>query len=233
MGRTRYSANTAFLDLLFITVLGFASMFFLAFILMNQKTTQKAKITAKADYIITITWPKESNDDVDSYLEDPLEHLVFFQRREDGLMHLDRDDLGRRNDYVMTPYGPVTYNENQEIITIRGIIPGEYVLNVHMYHKSTTGEYYNYGYEEGGDEKPPAEDKPTVVTVKIEKMNPTVKLILIKKVTLEKNGDEKTVIRFTLDKDGEIKNLNDLPKAIANKRLNERSNPGTFPGGQE
>ena len=126
----------------------------------------------------------------------------------------------------MTPYGPVTYNENQEIITIRGIIPGEYVLNVHMYHKSTTGEYYNYGYEEGGDKKPPAEDKPTVVTIKIEKMNPTVKLILIKKVTLEKNGDEKTVTRFTLDKDGEIKNLNDLPKAIANKRLNERSNPG-------
>jgi len=223
MSRIRYSANTAFLDLLFITVLGFASMFFLAFILMNQKTTQRAKITAKADYIITITWPKDSNDDVDSYLEDPLEHLVFFQRREDGLMHLDRDDLGKRNDYVMTPYGPVTYNENQEIITIRGIIPGEYVLNVHMYHKSTAGES---GHEEGGDEKPPAEDKPTVVTVKIEKMNPTVKLIIIKKVTLEKNGDEKTVTRFTLDKDGEIKNLNDLPKAIANKRLNERSNPG-------
>ena len=211
--RGKYNAYTSFLDLLFITVLGFAAMFFLALILMNQKTTTDSKITPKADFIITVTWPKESGDDVDAYLEDPLGHLVFFSRREDGLMHLDRDDLGKRNDIIQTDLGPIEYQLNQEMITVRGIIPGEYTMAVHMYHKMTESEYGKYE----GDHPDPS--KPTEVTVKIEKMNPHVKLIALKKVKLENNGDEATVLRFTLDKQGKVTEMNELPKPIANKKL--------------
>ena len=211
--RGKYNAYTSFLDLLFITVLGFAAMFFLALILMNQKTTTDSKITPKADFIITVTWPKESGDDVDAYLEDPLGHLVFFRRREDGLMHLDRDDLGKRNDIIQTDLGPIEYQLNREMITVRGIIPGEYTMAVHMYHKMTESEYGKYE----GDHPDPS--KPTEVTVKIEKMNPHVKLIALKKVKLENNGDEATVLRFTLDKQGKVTEMNELPKPIANKKL--------------
>lgn len=211
--RGKYNAYTSFLDLLFITVLGFAAMFFLALILMNQKTTTDSKITPKADFIITFTWPKESGDDVDAYLEDPMGHLVFFRRREDGLMHLDRDDLGKRNDVIQTDLGPIEYQLNQEIITIRGIIPGEYTIAVHMYHKMTESEYGNY------DGEHPEASSPTEVTVKVEKMNPHVKLIALKKVKLENNGDEVTVLRFTLDKQGKVTEMNELPKPIANKKL--------------
>lgn len=213
MKRGRYNAYTSFLDLLFITVLGFAAMFFLALILMNKKTTTDAKLNPKADFVITVTWPQESGDDVDAYLEDPVGHLVFFRRREDGLMHLDRDDLGKRNDIIQTELGPIEYELNQEIITIRGIIPGEYTMAVHMYHKMTAEQYQKYK----GDHPDPA--KPTEVTIKVEKMNPKVKLIALKKVKLENNGDEITVLRFTLDKKGEVTDMNELPKSIANKEL--------------
>ena len=48
-------------------------------------------------------------------------------------MHLDRDDLGYSNDIIKTPFGPVEFKGNREIVTLRGTFPGEYVVNVHMF----------------------------------------------------------------------------------------------------
>ena len=59
------------------------------------------------------------DDDVDTYVEDPSGNLVAFMRREEGLMHLDRDDLGKRNDSVLPDYGVVEYTENRELVTLR------------------------------------------------------------------------------------------------------------------
>ena len=97
--RRIYHTNTAFLDLLFCTLLLFTGLFTIAFILISP-TKEDKKVDAKAEFIITVTWPKDFDDDVDTYCEDPSGHLVFFRRREDGLMHLDRDDLGKRNDTI-------------------------------------------------------------------------------------------------------------------------------------
>jgi len=199
---SKYSASTAFLDILFNSLVCFVSLFFLAFILMNPKEPRKANTEAKAEYIITVTWAPERDDDVDSYLQDPLGHIVYFSRREDGLMHLDRDDLGKRNDKITLPDGTYsTYNENHEIVTIRGIVSGEYCLNVHMYRMNST--------------------TPTKVNVRIEKVNPTLTLITMKDVELSQNGDEKTICRFTLNKEGKVMGLNELekPLAIANPRV--------------
>jgi len=196
MNENQYGSDTAFLDFLFILVLGFMSMFIIAFIMIVPKTVKDAKVDAKAEFIITISWPEESLDDVDSYLEDPLGKLVSFKRREDGLMHLDRDDLGHRNDTIQTPTGPITIKENQEIITIRGIVPGEYTMNVHMYRMVGS--------------------LPIDVTVKIDKINPTVSLIALETIQLGFNGDEKTALRFTLDDEGIVTDTNDLQKSLTN-----------------
>jgi hypothetical protein len=201
MNRNKYNANTSFLDFLFLLVLGFMCMFIISFLMIQVKTVKNAKVQSNAEFIITVTWPDDSLDDVDAYLADPLGKLVSFKRREDGLMHLDRDDLGRRNDVIQTPAGPVTFDENQEIITIRGIIPGEYIMNVHMYRKLEK-------------EKPPTE-----VTVKIEKINPQVTLIALKKVELAFDGDEKTVLRFTLDEEGKVTSTNELQKELTKMKL--------------
>ena len=61
----------------------------------------------------------------------------------------------------------------------------EYVFNVHLYRKRS-----------GGD--------PIPVTVILEKLNPHVKLLYSKTVELEYFWQEKTIIRFILDVDGEV-----------------------------
>ena len=141
--KRNYHTNMAFLDLLFNTLLCFAALFCLAFILINPSKKNKT-VEAKAEFMITIIWPADMDDDVDTYVEDPEGNLVAFNRREQGLMHLDRDDVGFSSDRIQTSFGVVEYKENREIVSLRGIVPGEYVVNVHMYTKMNSAFYYLY-----------------------------------------------------------------------------------------
>ena len=186
-----YHAHLSFLDLLFNTLLCFAALFMLSFMLINPSKNEN-NVKSKADFIITVTWPAEVDNDVDTYVRDPQGNLVAFMRREEGLMHLDRDDLGKRNYTIQTPLGPVTHPENKEIVTLRGFVQGEYIVNVHMYRRT--------------DSKPLTE-----VIVQLDKVNPLFKTIVIKKISLGLSGDEKTAFRFKLDKDGEVVEVNELP----------------------
>jgi len=193
MRKRTYDTNVAFLDLLFNTLLCFAALFTLSFVMINP-SRENANTESKAEFIITVTWPHEQDNDVDVYVEDPEGHLVSFSRREDGLMHLDRDDLGHRNDTIQTPDGPITYNENREIVSIRGILPGEYIVNVHMYHKNSV------------------ENCP--VTIQLDKIN-TFKTAALKEVTLVIKEEEKTAFRFTVNQNGDVIDVNELPKDLA------------------
>ena len=180
-----YHSNTSFLDILFNTLVGFVLLFIIAFLLISP-IKKKKEIEQKAEYVITVTWPGEFGDDVDSWLEDPTGKIMYFRKKEVGLMHMDRDDLGKLNDQQYVPgIGIVNYPYNREITTIRGIMPGEYVFNIHLYRKEIEG-------------------KPIPVTVILEKLNPRVKLLYSKVVTLSDFWEEKTIIRFVLDVDGEV-----------------------------
>ena len=191
--KRNYHTNMAFLDLLFNTLLCFAALFVLSFILISPAKKEN-NIKAKADFMITVTWNKDLDDDVDTYVEDPAGNLVAFMRREEGLMHLDRDDLGHRNDTINTPNGPIEYKENREIVTLRGFIPGEYVINVHMYMKRAP--------------------EPTDVTILLEKISP-YGIAMVKELVLEADGEEKTAFRFTLDREGNVTKVNQLTKTLA------------------
>jgi len=110
-------------------------------------------------------------------------------------MHLDRDDVGWRNDRIRLPDGTVAEVKiNREVVSLRGIIPGEYVVNVHMYHMKS--------------------NDPTPVTIRLERVNP-YEFVTIKELTLEAVGREATAFRFTLDKDGVVTDLNEDEKKIA------------------
>ena len=85
--KRNYHTNMAFLDLLFNTLLCFAALFVLSFILINPSKKEN-NIKAKADFMITVTWNKDLDDDVDTYVEDPVGNLVAFMRREEGLMDI-------------------------------------------------------------------------------------------------------------------------------------------------
>ena len=194
----KYHADTAFLDLLFNSLIGFVALFFLAFILMNPERKEDKNVEAKAEFIITVDWPQDYDDDIDTYVEDPEGHLVSFKRREDGLMHLDRDDLGRRNDTIQTRFGKVEYGENREMVTVRGIVPGEYVVNIHAYKKS--------------------DNRPTPITITLDKINP-FSTIAKETVEVKFTGDEKTAFRFVLDKEGKVKSVNKLKKSLIAQKM--------------
>ena len=205
----RYTTSTSVNDMLFNMLLLFVALSLILFIAvviaLKKQQEEDSKVVVKAEFLITLTWPDESNDDVDIWVEDPLGNIVGFTRREQGLMHLDRDDLGYRNDVVRGKDGKVIeFLMNREIVTIRGFVEGEYVVNVYMYAKN--------GKESTG------------VSVRLDKINPFL-TATEKHVVLEKGGQEKTVFRFIVDKDGNITEINELQKIIAG--ANE---PPTYPG---
>lgn len=252
--RSKYSSTISFIDLAFNLLICFVCLFSVAFLVMSKKIEKDKKINAKAEFLITVTWPDEIYDDVDTWVEDPLGNIVSFNRREQGLMHLDRDDLGHRNDKITLKDGTVIeFKENREIVTVRGIVPGEYVVNAHMYRMQRSG---GRGYSPpmtadstpdgapgasmmsaapmaAAPAGPPSEEPPsglpstTKVTIKLEKLNPTLKLISQEEVELTKTGDEKTAFRFTVDKDGDITATNKLFKDICHG-----SNSGGDGGGE-
>lgn len=193
MKRTNYSTNLSMLDLLFLTCAGFSSLFVLSYVQIKEKNTiLNNNLEIKAEFIITVSWPSDQNCDVDTYVLDPNSSLVCFRRREDGLMHLDRDDLGNNND--LNKDGTVGFSENREVVTIRGIVPGEYVVNVNMFAKRDVQET-------------------TKVNVRLEKINP-YKNVVTKNINLDNTGDEKTAFRFVLDKEGNVKDINEISKKL-------------------
>lgn len=193
--------GVAFTDLLFNALLGFVVMFVLAFLLINP-IARTGAVDPKAEFLITLTWPDGRREDVDLYVEDPAGNLVWFRAREAGLMHLDRDDLGRSNDVILVDGQEVLNPLNQEVVSVRGILPGEYVVNVHLYRAI-------------GSEGVPA-------TVKVEKLNPKVQVVFYGAVELLRQGDEQTAVRFSVAPDGRAHDVNRLPKALVPLRR-----PGT------
>jgi hypothetical protein len=199
--RSRREGNEAFTDLLFNALLGFVFMFAVAVIFMNP-IAKTGTIETKAEYLITVTWPDGNPSDVDTWTQDPAGNLTWYATKESGLMHLDRDDTGTTRD-VITVNGKTVVNPlNQEIVSIRGVVPGEWCVNVQMYAYDPTGI-------EGGMANPPIP-----VTVKLEKVNPSVRVVFYDVIELTHQGDEKTAVRFTIQPDGDIADINQLPKKL-------------------
>jgi len=170
-----------------------AFLFFIALIAMNPET-KEGKIDTKAEYIITLTWPDSHPDDIDLYAEDPLGNIVWYHEREAGFMVLDRDDRGGLNNSITVNGRKVANPIRQETISIRGIIAGEYTVNVNYYLAT--------------------QPAPVPVTVKIEKVNPHVEVVAYDTVTLDHMGQEKTAARFKIAANGDILDVNHRDKSL-------------------
>ncbi|MGV6825343.1 MAG: hypothetical protein ACWA5Q_00045 [bacterium] len=182
-----------FTDLLFNALLGFTFLFLVSIMFMNP-IAKLGNVKMKAEYMITITWPDQRPDDIDLWVQDPYGETVSYLKKDAGWLHLDRDDQGNVKDTVMVDGQPVVYPVNQEVVTIRGIVAGEYVVN--LYH-----------YEDRSGE-------PVPVNVKIEKVNPSLQVVFLDDVELQEQYQEKTVLRFTLSGDGSFIGTNRNPKVI-------------------
>jgi hypothetical protein len=194
----RFFSSTAFIDLLFNIIVGVAFLFLIAFILINP-ISKKNDVESKADYLIILNWDSAASDDIDLWIKDPLDHVMSFRSKDVGFMHLDRDDLGTRNDKITLPDGSVKYiNLNREIAALRGTLEGWYVVNVHVYRK---------------DKAMDPEDNeirltPTYATVELIQVNPYRIKVMAEQV-LEQQGQEFTLFAFRLDANGEVMEIKD------------------------
>lgn len=194
-GRARptLSGSDPFTDLLFNILLGFILLFFIAILFLNP-AEDTGKIDIKAEYVITVTWPDNNPDDIDTWIEDPEGNITWFRNRSTGLVHLDRDDRGMLNDTLEVSGKTIENPLNQEVAAMRGLLPGEYIVNIHYYQSET--------------------NESVPVSVKVARINPVYTIAYYGVTTLADKGEEKTAVRFTLNSDGSVSNINQLPKKL-------------------
>lgn len=187
------NGQDAFTDLLFNALLGFAFMFVVAFLLISDQG-EKGNVETKAEILVTLRWPDRHPDDVDLIVEDPRGNLAWYHNRDTGLMHLDRDDRGRLQDRLVVDGEEIANPVNQETVSVRKLVSGEYVVNV--LHYQATG------------------NEPLPVSVSVEKLNPVVSVVWYGNLLLKGGGDEQTAIRFSIDPKGEVTSVNTVAKSL-------------------
>ena len=169
-----------------------AFLFFLALLAISPES-KDGKVDSKAEFIITMDWPDNHPDDLDLFVQDPAGNIAWYRHREAGFLVLDRDDRGGANDFIVVNGKKIPSPIREEIVTVRGIVPGEYTVNV-SHFQATTG-------------------LPVAATVKVQKLNPTAQVLFDNVVMVDHTGDEKTAVRFTLDADGKVIDVNSRQKS--------------------
>ena len=198
----RFKSSLGFIDLLFNILLGFAFLFIIAFLLIKPEAKKK-DFDRRAEFVIILEWDHDAPDDLDLYVQDPTNDKVSFRLPIANYMHLDKDDLGKRNDTIINADGSTsTVMINREVVTIRGIMAGEYIINAHYY----STRVYNGSQLEPNERTIDYRSKPQrALTVKIElhKVTP-YKILWAGEKKFTHRGQEETFLRFRLDADGNI-----------------------------
>lgn len=198
-----------FSALLFNSLKAITFMFFISFAMIN-KPADEGKVDPHAELMITVTWPDNDPDDVDAYVMDPAGNIVWYNQREAGLMHLERDDRGMFKDVILMNNEEITNPLNQETVAFRGLQDGEYIVNIVHYIANGSA--------------------PLPVQVKVEKLNPTVEVVFYQTLELRGTGDEETAVRFTLE-GGEVVSVTNEPRSLVELTRSGGKGPGSGTGG--
>lgn len=182
-----------------------AFLFFMAFLIMAQRE-EDGKVDNKAEFFISMTWPDNHPDDFDLFVQDPVGNVVWYRRRDIGFMSLERDNRGGANDFMLVGGEKVHSAARQELVSIRGIVAGEYTVNVYHFTAQTNA--------------------PVPVTVTIEKLNPRVSVVAKRTLDLAGARVERTVARFTLDAKGEVVSTSNIERSILESFFDRGWNKG-------
>lgn len=197
--RRRSGNNITFNDMLFNILLGFVVLFVIAFLLINP-ITKRNDIPAKVELMIVIEWEDRSLSDIDIWVQYNNVNPTGFNNRESNGINLERDDLGQQNDKIVVDGETILVYSNREVVNIRGIMPGDYYINLHSYSFR--------------------DDKPLAVKVTVIDINP----IYHEAYTLEYEFVDKNSIHrppaFTVDPEGQIVDIFAHTRTIVPVRKN-------------
>lgn len=172
--------DVVFRDLIMLTLSGFVTVAVLLLPHIGEQQAKAATETAQppGNVMIEARWPDGVDADVDLWVQAPGDVPVGYSNKGGAIFNLLRDDLGTRADAT---------GLNYEISFARGLPPGEYTVNLHLYR-----------YELGGD-------VPVTVVASVKAADQqTSKQILASSVSLTREGQEITVFRFRLDAAGAL-----------------------------
>ena len=150
-------------------------------ITLAAATTEPAKENPAAEFVVNLRWDDKRDVDLDLWMQDQNGQIIFYNTRETANISLDRDSRGFISNRSTLSDGSVVESPNHEVIAIRAIMPGDYIIAVCYY----TGD-----------------NREIDATVDVEKMNPTVTDIVTKHIHLNKVDDAMNVVAFHVDKDG-------------------------------
>jgi hypothetical protein len=185
--------GTVFRDVITLALCGFVAVVILLLPHLNPKQEAQAATASMVpgNVMVEARWADELDTDVDLWVQAPGDVPVGYSNKSGVIFNLLRDDLGRNADPTQLNY---------EVSYSRGIPPGEYAVNLHMYrNKSKISPV-----------------KVTVVTSVKKPSSDSAKQILTSTIDLMAENQETTVYRFKLTDAGELvpSSVNSLPKPL-------------------
>jgi hypothetical protein len=185
--------GTVFRDVITLALCGFVAVVILLLPHLNPKQEAQAAVasTVPGNVMVEARWADELDTDVDLWVQAPGDVPVGYSNKSGVIFNLLRDDLGRNADPTQLNY---------EVSYSRGVPPGEYAVNLHMYRNKAKVSPV----------------KVTVVTSVKKPNSESAKQILTSSVDLMVENQETTVYRFKLTEAGELvsSSVNSLPKPL-------------------
>lgn len=193
--------NVSFRDMLFLLVFAYLVIGALALAHVNKKEEASKGATPPGSVIVDLHWDNKIDADVDLWVQAPGDVPVGYSNKAGVIFNLLRDDLGHSGD---------PNSMNYEVAYGRGLWPGEYVVNAHLY-RSSDGHF----------------PVPVTARVSVRGADGEVTNLLRSEVKLDYVGQETTIFRFKLDDKGHLVagSVNRLHKALRSAWLQH--------GGQE
>jgi hypothetical protein len=179
-GEENNDGDIVFRDIITLALCGFVSMVVMILPHLNPSAKADAidSVASPGNVIVEIRWPDGHDADVDLWVQAPGDIPVGYSNKGGAIFNLLRDDLGRVGDPT---------NQNYEISFSRGLPPGEYTANVHLY-RNPSGQPV---------------DVTMAVSVKAN-VQSSARPLLSTKLTLRREGEELTGFRFVLNEDGKL-----------------------------
>jgi hypothetical protein len=179
-GEENNDGDIVFRDIITLALCGFVSMVVMILPHLNPSAKADAveSVASPGNVIVEIRWPDGNDADVDLWVQAPGDVPVGYSNKGGAIFNLLRDDLGRVGDPT---------NQNYEISFSRGLPPGEYTANAHLY-RNPSGQPV---------------DVTMAISVKANTQS-SARPLLSTKMTLRREGEELTGFRFTLKEDGKL-----------------------------
>lgn len=193
------STSTVFRDVILLALAGFIAIVILLLPHINPPKQDESKdIPPPGNLMVQMFWDDTLNVDIDLWSQAPDDIPVGYNSLSGKLFDLLRDDRGFSDD---------TSNRNFEIAITRGVVAGEYTINV-MFYKD---------YRATSEQKYPIEVHVIVSLKKDNNKTSKLKKLFEKKVKLWHVFDDITVFNFRLDSEFNVVpgSLNEIYKRIA------------------